>query len=146
MTEKGQARRNAAGAADGRGPQGDRPTVLVVDDDKLIVDALRALLEGEGYPVKTAANGTEAYNLIKTQPAGCMLLDVNMPHISGVELLLLMQTEDIRIPTILMAGFRDFSEHEMKNFTNVVKFLPKPFALDDMLDAVRAHTAAEQRV
>jgi DNA-binding NtrC family response regulator len=60
-----------------------------------------------------------------------------MPKINGVELLLLMQSENIEVPTIVMAGFSDFDEKEMKEFANVVRFMQKPFEIDDMLEAIR---------
>jgi DNA-binding NtrC family response regulator len=115
----------------------DAVPVIIVDDDQQIVDTLRVALEREGYPIKTASDGMEAYNLIKAHGCRCMVLDVHMPRISGVELLLLMQAEGLHVPTIVMATFIDFNEREMKEFTNVVKYLPKPFHLADMVAAVR---------
>jgi len=84
--------------------------ILVVDDDEQIVETLRTMLQQVGYRVETASNGGEAYEKVKTPDCKCMLLDINMPEVSGAELLLLMQAEDIRIPTIVMAGFDDFDE------------------------------------
>jgi len=114
--------------------------ILVVDDDQRIVKLLRHVLELKGYTVETAANGGEAYGLVKSPDCKCMVLDINMPAINGIELLLLMQTEGISVPTIVMAGFDGYNEDEMKEFANVVRFLPKPFEMDDLLDAVEEHT------
>jgi DNA-binding response OmpR family regulator len=113
--------------------------VLVVDDDKNIVDVLRAALKGEGYTVQTASDGVEAYEHLKAPDCRCLLLDMNMPRINGAELLMLMQTEGISVPTIVMAGFDDFEERELKQFGNVSKYLHKPFEMEDMLEAVRTH-------
>lgn len=113
--------------------------ILVVDDEQKIVKLLRKVLELEGYMVETASNGGEAYGLVKSPDCKCMILDINMPGVNGIELLLLMQAEGITVPTILMAGFQGFDEDEMKEFSNVVRFLPKPFEMNDLLEAVRAH-------
>jgi DNA-binding response OmpR family regulator len=113
--------------------------ILVVDDDQRIIEALRESLTREGYTVKTAHDGLEAFGHLRAPECKCMLLDINMPRINGVELLLLMQSEGIKVPTIVMAGFEDFDEKEMKQFSNVVKYLHKPFEMKDMLKAIRAH-------
>ena len=113
--------------------------ILVVDDDPTIVEMLSMALIDEGYRVETASDGAEAYSHLKSPDCKCMLLDVNMPRINGIELLLLMQAEGIQIPTILMAGFSDFEEQEMTQFDSVVKFMSKPFKLNEMLDVIRKH-------
>jgi len=113
--------------------------VLVVDDDKVIAEALRALLAQEGYTVKAVHNGGEAYAYARSPDCRCMLLDINMPHINGIELLLLLQSEGVKLPTIVMAGTGDFSGTEMKQFANVRKFLHKPFNMDEMLKTVKEY-------
>ncbi|MBM4143601.1 MAG: response regulator [Lentisphaerae bacterium] len=116
--------------------------VLVVDDNDAVVITLRELLQKEGYEVKTAHDGLEAYALVKLPECRCMLLDVNMPRINGVELLLLMQAEGIDVPTIVMAGFDDFDEPEMKQFQNVVRFFHKPVEAEPLLRVVRRYAGA----
>ena len=118
-------------------PQAPAPRVLVVDDEPGIVTTLRAMLEHHGYAVETAGDGLEAYTRLKDGGIACMLLDIHMPRINGIELLLLMQTEGLRVPTIAMASFDDFNESEMKQFASVRKFLPKPFQMADAIAAVR---------
>lgn len=111
--------------------------ILVVDDDAGIVKLLRTALEAEKFEVLTAADGVEAFKLVRTSKCKCLVLDMKMPRINGAELLLLMQAENIHVPTIVMAGFGDYQEGELKEFTNVVKFLHKPFKLEDMVAAIR---------
>ena len=115
--------------------------ILVVDDDPSILKLLRTALEGGGLKVVTAADGVEAYKLVRSPACKCMVLDVMMPRINGVELLLLMQADNIHVPTIVMAGFEDFSADEMKQFGNVVRFLRKPFDLQILLAEVRKQIA-----
>ena len=113
--------------------------ILVVDDDKDLVRLLQLALEKEGYRVETASNGVEAYSHVKAPDCKCMLLDIHMPGINGAELLLLMQAEGIHVPTIVMAGFADFDEKEMKQFANVMKFVKKPFEIEDMIAFIKHH-------
>ena len=113
--------------------------ILIVDDDESIVKLLKQALEADGYRVETAQDGVEAYEHLKSPDCRAVLLDIAMPRLNGVELLLLMQADGITVPTIVMAGFVDFQEGEMKEFTNVVEFLPKPFELRAMTAAVARH-------
>lgn len=111
--------------------------ILVVDDDKILTQLLRNLLEDAGYEVHIAHDGEAAYKHLKDPKCKGMLLDIRMPGINGAELLMLMAAEDIKIPVIVMAGFPDFDEEEMKQFPNVKKLFHKPFYPEDMLTAVR---------
>jgi len=116
--------------------------ILVVDDDQAICTLVKTVLENQGYRVATAADGVEAFDLVKSATCRCVLLDMNMPRINGAELLLLMQAEGLKVPTIVMAGFEGFDEKELKEFGNVVHFLQKPFSMDDMLKMVKHALAA----
>ena len=116
-----------------------KPTILVADDDAQLVDLLQRALVRAGYAVVTAANGTEAYQRLQETACGCMLLDITMPGINGPALLLLMQADDIRTPVIILTGSADFSLQEMKQFTNVVDLLRKPFQISDLLAALQRH-------
>jgi DNA-binding NtrC family response regulator len=110
-----------------------------VDDDPGIVNLLTRALSQHGYRVETAHDGADAYTHLRDPNCKCILLDINMPLINGVELLMLMQAEGIHIPTIVMAGFSDYDEAEMKQFENVVALVYKPFEMDAILDAIKTH-------
>lgn len=113
--------------------------ILVVDDDKVLTQLLKTLLEEEGYNVHVAYDGETAYKHLRDPKCRGMLLDIRMPGINGAELLMLMAAEGIKVPVIVMAGFPDFDEEEMKQFPNVKKLFHKPFYPEDMLRAVREH-------
>lgn len=115
--------------------------ILIVDDDTSIVQSLSRALNKRGYEVQSASNGVDAYAILRSPDCQCILLDVNMPKVNGIELLLLMQAESIEIPTIVMAGFADFDEDEMRQFDNVVGFFGKPFLMKDMLHVVEQFAA-----
>lgn len=117
--------------------------ILVADDDVMIVEVIRKWLEREGFDVATCADGRTAYDMLKEGTVECMLLDVNMPVLNGVELLLLLQSEGDAVPTLVMAGFADFDETEMKQFDNVIAYLQKPFDMLDMVARVRGCVGAD---
>jgi DNA-binding response OmpR family regulator len=113
--------------------------ILVVDSDRTAVELLRELLESEGYEVRTAYSGEEAYRHVRDSKCKGVLLDLQMPGINGAELLMLMAAESIPVPVIVMTGNPDFDEKELKNFANVRKLLRKPLYPEDVLAAVRQH-------
>jgi len=114
--------------------------ILVVDDDKVLTKLLRRLLEEAGYTVSVANNGEEAYLQIKDPQCEGILLDMRMPGINGAELLMLMTAENIDVPVIVIAGFPDFEEDELKQFHNVKRLFHKPFIPEELLAAVREVT------
>jgi len=111
--------------------------ILVVDDDKVLTQLLKTLLEEAGYSVQVAYDGETAYQHVRDPKCRGMLLDIRMPGINGAELLMLMAAERIKVPVIVMAGFPDFDEEEMKQFPNVKKLFHKPFYPEDMLRSIR---------
>ena len=111
--------------------------ILVVDDDKALTSMLRGVLMEEGYEVRTAGSGEAAYEYIQDPKCKCVLLDMRMPGINGAELLMIMAADNVKVPVIVMAGFPDFDEAELKQFPNVKKLFHKPFYPEDMLSAVR---------
>ena len=116
--------------------------ILIVDDDRGIVRALQRALRKAGYKTDVASDGLEAYQRIKKKEYACVLLDVNMPVVNGVELLLALQGEGMSVPAVVMAGFNDFEAEEMKLLPCVKEFLCKPFQMADMLDAIEVCCAA----
>lgn len=111
--------------------------IVVADDDDVLVDLIREYLTAEGYEVRTARNGAEAYRQVREPHCKGCLLDFHMPGINGPELLLLLAAEANHIPVLLMTADPDFDEEEMKQFPNVKKMLRKPLVPEALLAAVR---------
>ena len=107
--------------------------ILVVDDDPLLAGALAVGFESEGYRVQLANDGGEAYRYVKDPDCKLLLLDMHMPRVNGAELLIVMTNEGIRVPTIAMSSFRDFTTEELKGFPGVVAFLRKPFEIAEVV-------------
>lgn len=113
--------------------------ILVVDDDHAVVQLVREILEREGYTVVTAHNGEQAYKHVRDPACKGILLDLLMPGINGAALLMLMASEKINVPVVIIAGSPDFDEEELRSFPNVRRLLHKPFYAEDLLQAVREH-------
>jgi len=79
-------------------------TVLVIDDDKSIRKALQEILLAEGYQVDVAVDGKEGYNLVKAKSYDCLLCDIKMPKMDGMELLERLQQEGNEVPIIMISG------------------------------------------
>ena len=115
-------------------------TILIVDDEFGIVDALGDLLTDEGYRVVSAANGRAGLALIAKASPDLVLLDLMMPVMNGIEMLrnLRASTSTRSLPVVLMSAAPKFAalamEPEIKEFSD---YLRKPFDLDDVLDIVK---------
>ena len=113
--------------------------IVVCDDDKVLTHLLTRLLKEAGYEVRVAHDGQEAYHLAKEPKCRGMLLDMRMPNINGAELLMLLAAENVAVPVIVIAGFPDYNEEELKQFPNVKKFMQKPLDPEDVLEAVEQY-------
>ncbi|MBN1269672.1 MAG: response regulator [Kiritimatiellae bacterium] len=116
--------------------------IVVADDDKVLVQLLETMLEEAGYEVRVAYDGETAYKHVKDPKCKGMLLDIRMPGINGAELLMVMAADHVKVPVIVMAGFPDFDEEEMKQFPNVKKLFHKPLYPEDVLTAVKEFAPA----
>ncbi len=103
--------------------------VLVCDDDKAIVDAARIYLESEGYAVKTAYNGREAVEIANKETLHCIILDIMMPVMDGIELCSKVK-HDVRVshvPVILLTA-KDTLESRSEGYeAGADSYLTKPF-------------------
>src|SRR5688572_23682631 len=82
----------------------EKKTVLVVDDDPSIRRALRGSLSDEGYEVVEAASGDEALRLIAVLKPACLLLDIWMPGLDGLETLAKIKESNPNLPVIMISG------------------------------------------
>jgi len=112
--------------------------VLVVDDDMDIRQTIADILESEGYSVATAADGKAALARITERPPALILLDLQMPVMTGWELLGHRRTHSIPIPVVFMtAGFRAQTEADRHRAEG---HLGKPFEMDELLNLVARFT------
>ena len=110
-----------------------RPSIVhVVDDDEAVRDSMRALLESYGIEVRAYASAREFLVESPAHATGCVLLDLHMPGMTGLELLETMQAQGMRVPVIAITGRSDSVLKERAARAGAVTLLDKPVS-DEML-------------
>jgi FixJ family two-component response regulator len=112
------------------------PTVFVVDDDEGIRSALKILLTSAGYAVDLFASAREFLARYETSRPGCLLLDVRMPAMTGLELQEELATSGAFLPVIFVTGHADVPIAVQAMRRGAFDFLQKPFTQHDLLDRV----------
>lgn len=115
----------------------EKPVVLVVDDDLAVREALEALLRSVGLQVETYGSAQDFLKSnLPTAPC-CLVLDVRMPGLSGLDLQQELVKEQVNIPIVFLTGHGDVPMAVRALHAGAVNFLMKPFREQDLLDAVR---------
>ena len=119
--------------------------VHVVDDDLAVRQSLSFLLASDGLPVRLYESATAFLDSVKEAAGGCIVTDVRMPGIDGVEFLRHLKARGFALPVIVMTGHADvpLAGEAMKD--GAVDFLEKPFDDDLLLGAVRAALDRQER-
>ncbi len=112
--------------------------LLVVDDEPAVRDALARALRLEGYEVELAADGREALAALAERPADAVVLDVLMPGLDGLEACRRLRASGDRTPVLMLTARVDVSDRVAGLDAGADDYLPKPFALDELLARVRA--------
>lgn len=121
------------------------PTVFVVDDDEAMRNSLRWLIESVGLPVECHDSAESFLESHYPGRSGCLLLDVRMPGMSGLELQEYLKRNEINIPVIVITGHGDvpMSVRAMKE--GAIDFIEKPFNDELLLDAIRNALALDKQ-
>lgn len=120
------------------------PIVFVIDDDRMIREGLQSLIRSVGLRVETFASAQD-FLIAKRQDApACLVLDVRMPGLSGLDLQLKLSDANVQIPIIFITGHGDIpmSVRAMKEGAH--EFLTKPVRGQDLLDAVQKAIASDR--
>ncbi|HEY0792463.1 MAG TPA: sigma-54 dependent transcriptional regulator [Chthoniobacterales bacterium] len=120
------------------------PPVCVVDDDASIRESVEGLLRAEGIPVETYRSAKEFLARPCTEPPGCLLLDVNLPGFSGLELQRELSRTEVHIPIIFLTGHGDIPMSVRAIKAGALEFLTKPFDPEDLLDAIQEGMRARE--
>ncbi len=112
-----------------------RRPVYIVDDDEAVRDSIRLLLESSGFAAQEFASA-DLFLKSETADMGCLLLDLHMPGISGLELLRLLRSRGIRRPVIVVSGRRDPVQDAEVWAAGASALLSKPFDDQQLLDLV----------
>ena len=130
-------------------PPGSRPySVLITDDDQGCREALRSIMEPEGYRTYLASSGEEALDIVRDEPVHLALLDMHMPRLTGLETIQLVRQFNALLPCILVTA--DATQEVIRQAFRAQAFsvIPKPVSKNVVLYTVvrallRAYGAAE---
>ena len=114
----------------------NRPTVFVVDDDALVRKAIQGMLKSVGLHSETFATPREFLVSMRIDGPSCLVLDVRLPGISGLDLQRELNAAGVQIPIIFITGHGDIPMSVKAMKSGAVEFLTKPFRNQDLLDAI----------
>ena len=115
----------------------EHPTVFVVDDDSGVRDALRNLFRSVGLNVETFGVAQEFLSRERSKGPGCLVLDIRLPGLSGLDLQRQLVDANIQIPIVFITAHGDIQMSVRAMKAGAVEFLTKPFRDHDLLDAVQ---------
>ncbi len=120
--------------------------ILVIDDEKLVVESLKKLLKREGYDTNIAKNGTEAMARIEESDFDLIVSDIRMPDINGIEIVkkireYLKQNGKQPVPEILITGYVSKENLDEAEKLNVADYIYKPFNIKDFLDVIKRNVS-----
>lgn len=126
---------------------GTGQAVYVVDDDDAVRDGLALLIRSVGLEVETYASAAAFLADLSPDRGGCLILDVRMPGMSGMELQEELNRMEVSLPIIFITGHGDVPMAVRAMKEGAVDFIPKPFSDQELLDRVHTalHQDAEQR-
>lgn len=120
------------------------PTIYVVDDDEAVRRALTTAIALLGHPVQVYASALEFLAAYKTDSPGCLVVDIKMPGMTGLELQRKLADSDATIPIIMISGHADVRMAVEAMTLGAVTLLEKPFRLDELLDHIREALARDR--
>src|SRR6266436_1672587 len=118
--------------------QGKTKLVAIVDDDDSMRSALQGLLQSAEFPAQSFASAEEFLKSGQQHQIACLIADIRMPGMSGLELQAKLNAEHCRIPIIFITGHGDAQMRMRALRAGAVEFLTKPFNDEALLETVRA--------
>jgi two-component system response regulator FixJ len=112
-------------------------TVYIIDDDRMARESLKGLIESAGLPVQVYESGLNFLDQVDTSMSGCVLLDVRMPDINGMELYAKLKQRDILLPVIIVTGHADVAMAVRAMKAGAYDFIEKPYNDALMLERVQ---------
>lgn len=121
------------------------PTVFVIDDDHAVCAALKILLESAGLQVETFTSALSFLDRATDATAGCVLLDVRMPGMDGLELQRQLRDREINLPIIIVTGHGDIPMAVRALRAGALNFIEKPFEDHTLLNAVHEALSRDEQ-
>lgn len=117
---------------------GDHPSILIAEDDRAVRESLVRALSLERYAVKAVADGEAALDAIEDTNPDLVILDVMMPRLDGLSVCRRLRARKNRVPVLILTARTEIPDRVSGLDAGADDYLPKPFALDELLARVRA--------
>jgi FixJ family two-component response regulator len=119
-------------------PRRENKLVAIVDDDESVRSALQGLMKAVGLPARSFASAEEFLDSGAPQQTGCLIADIRMPGMSGLELQATLNTDNVRIPIIFITAHGDEKMRMQALRAGAVEFVAKPFDDEALVASVRS--------
>lgn len=116
----------------------EQPTILVVEDDQGIRESLAMVLEFQSYTIVQAESGEDGLELAAAHRPDLVILDINLPGIDGLETCRRLRADGVQSPVLMLTARHEVADRVAGLDAGADDYLPKPFALDELLARVRA--------
>jgi RNA polymerase sigma factor (sigma-70 family) len=120
-------------------------TIFVVDDDQAMRNSLQWLIESTGMPVQTFASADAFLTAYQPESCGCLLLDVRMPGMNGLELQAYLAQHHSRLPVIIITGHGDIAMAVKAMKAGAADFIEKPFDDENLLQSIHSALRHEEK-
>jgi FixJ family two-component response regulator len=115
-----------------------KPLISIIDDDASMREAIKGLMKSLGYRAEAVASAQEFLNSRHIDRTSCLIADVQMPGMTGLDLCQRLSASGKPIPTILITAYPDDGVRERARSAGVIGYLSKPFEEDDLLACIRS--------
>lgn len=122
-----------------------RKRILVVEDDRAVARGLKDLLESDGYDARTAADGEVAVREAATRPTDLVILDINLPRLSGLEVCRQLRHQGFGGPILMLTARNEQIDKVIGLEAGADDYITKPFETRELLARVHAHLRAHTR-
>lgn len=114
-----------------------KPKIMVVDDEPIIGELLTKFLTKKNYEVASFTNGKDALEYLKTNEVNLMLTDMDMPEMSGIELIKATKELKPKLPILVVSGSCDLKTMNEIIKTGISDYIAKPFQLDSLEKSIK---------
>ena len=122
----------------------NKPIVIVIDDDPSILRALRRLISGAGFDVRTFDRPSALLQRDLPTADACLIVDINLPEMNGVELCAVLAASGSRLPVILITAHTDEQTRALASAAHPIALLIKPFGRDLLVSSIETALRTEK--
>jgi CheY-like chemotaxis protein len=119
-----------------KGPAFPQKRILVVDDEPLVCDAVKMMLDFDGHEVRTAGNGKEALAMLEKDHFDLVITDFEMPAMKGDELAAAIKARSPKQPIVMITAYAEMIQASGNPLTGVDYVISKPFLLENLREAI----------